>query len=1042
MPGCSRFEKQCQTFGVIAFLEVGGGVVIRTLLRHCFSDVTVVPISFYYQRHCLVSLIHIVYTLETQVTPIYIQDQWPNIDWYQFLRIWERLPANMRRVADLVGIEEAFLARAVRGRFLTRTDQQRQSFAVHRRFFAALALQDLVREVPLNVVARRYGANRGMLQSLQGSAATFAGMVTVFCQKLGWTNMELLLSQFQSRLSFGVERELCDLVRISLLNAGRARMLYSAGYHTVASLASAPHPEIENILHNAAPFVSGLKRGQETEAEVRERSEARVIWVAGRKGLTERAAAKLIINEAKQLLQADVAQLGINWRPPETTESNDREGSRGEEIGGVGAGARSSSTRPVDAMLKSGSKGCDKELKTDPDASAAYTGGLRRLDINTDGNADSGQKIHGFERTEKQLAEPWPDKRKDNRRKNAEFVRDSGKSKVHMEARKDFTNIKEKSKLNTGEDADSGQKILGFEWTEKQLAEPCPYKRKDNLRKNAEFVRTLGRSKVHMEAGKDFTNVKEKGKLNNKTTGEASSKVNNKECVTEPEALQLSIQAKKMAQRNPGIVSVEPPEFPIITSLGDESASCSRGKRRSQSAEVCESKEKLKKKNATNTVIPEVPKDSSMCPYMELSGDSKLLGEVQSDSLELYTEPFEGEETTEREKQVNPVGDEIKLMLDSQELAACSLSDTCLVKCDNGIQGLTEHEKDLTKHETNISTTVKPNRSTGDEEQVIIGEYDTQPRCAAAGQTFEFLPSLGLCDLHTSVTRNVDDDVAASDVATNSFSLRLSSSDDFSDLSSLAMSELMEKEAGADTEIPLSLNEEIIGNFKPAGELCKDDEEKSPAKKVPRNDTRNDVASDFFDAPNSEMVISTPPQEKQLCSADFTTKTSATPLTSRKRRSPPRTPYSNTPDEGLSIIDVTGHEQVFSMFLDEWRTQERFSLAVACERTLDNVPRIGGRFTNVPTFERGPRGLQVEGEDQVVVGIAVSWGGKDAYYVSLREHEQSKINRQQDSQVESAVDANLTLAHRLSALKNAFHFLTEKARPMVCFDVKEHFKVG
>ena len=881
----------------------------------------------------------------------------------------------MRRVADLVGIEEAFLARAVRGRFLTRTDQQRQSFAVHRRFFAALALQDLVREVPLNVVARRYGANRGMLQSLQGSAATFAGMVTVFCQKLGWTNMELLLSQFQSRLSFGVERELCDLVRISLLNAGRARMLYNAGYHTVASLASAPHPEIENILHNAAPFVSGLKRAQETEAEVRERSEARVIWVAGRKGLTERAAAKLIINEAKQLLQADVAQLGINWRPPETMESNDREGSRGEEIEGAGASARSSSTRPVDAMLY-GSKSCDKELKTDADACAAFAGGLRRLDIN-------GATI---------------------------------------------TN-------NTDEDADSGQKIHGFERTEKQLAEPCPDKRKDSLRKKAEFVRSSGRPKVHMEAVKDFTNVKEKSKLNNKTTGEA-----NKECVTDPEASQLSSHAQKRAQRNPGIVSVDPPQVPFITSLGGESASCSRGKRRSQSAEACESKEKLKKKNTTNTVIPEVPKDSSMCPYMELSADSKLFGEVQSDSMELYTEPFEGEETTETEKQVNPVGDEIKLMLDSQELAACSLSDTCLVECDNGIQGFTEHEKDLTKHETNISTTVKPNRSSGDKEQVIIGEYDTQPRCAAAGQTFEFLPSLGSCDLH-SPTRNVDDDAAASDVATNSFSLRLSSSDGFSDLSSLAMSELMEKEAEAETEKPLSLNEEKIGNFKPAGELCKNDEEKSPAKKVPRNETRNDVASDF-DAPNSEMVISTPPQEKRHCSADFTTKMSATPLTSRKRRSPPRTPYSNTPDEGLSIIDVTGHEQVFSMFLDEWRTQERFSLAVACERTLDNVPRIGGRFTNVPTFEGAPRGLQVEGEDHVVVGIAVSWGGKDAYYVSLKEHAQSKINHLQDSQVESVVDANLTLAHRLSALKNAFHFLTEKARPMVCFDVKEHFKVG
>ena len=226
------------------------------------------------------------------MTPIYIQDQWPSIDWYQYLRIFERLPANMRRVADLVGVEEGFLARAVRGRVLTRTEQQRQSLAVHRRFYAALALQDLVHEVPLNVVARRYGANRGMLQSLQGSSATFAGMVTVFCEKLGWNNMEMLLSQFQSRLSFGVERELCDLVRISLLNAARARMLYNAGYHTIASVAAAPPSEIENILHNAAPFVSGRKRGQETEIEVRERSEARVIWVAGRRGLTEGTACK------------------------------------------------------------------------------------------------------------------------------------------------------------------------------------------------------------------------------------------------------------------------------------------------------------------------------------------------------------------------------------------------------------------------------------------------------------------------------------------------------------------------------------------------------------------------------------------------------------------------------------------------------------------------------------------------------------------------------------------------------------------------------
>jgi len=47
--------------------------------------------------------------------------------------------------------------------------------SVHRRFYTALALHDLVNEIPLAVVARKFGCSRGMLQSLQQSASTFAG---------------------------------------------------------------------------------------------------------------------------------------------------------------------------------------------------------------------------------------------------------------------------------------------------------------------------------------------------------------------------------------------------------------------------------------------------------------------------------------------------------------------------------------------------------------------------------------------------------------------------------------------------------------------------------------------------------------------------------------------------------------------------------------------------------------------------------------------------------------------------------------------------
>jgi DNA polymerase theta len=242
--------------------------------------------------------LHIIY----QVTPISINEQWPNTDWYLYLRMWEGFPPGMKHVAEMIGISESFLVRAAGGRVSTYTSAQQRAVMIHRRFFAALALQDLVKEVPIATVALKYGISKGLVQSLQTSAGMFAGMVTVFCEKLGWNNLELLLSQFQGRLTFGVERELTDLVRISLLNGQRARSLYNAGYHTLVSLATANPFAIETILRNAVPFKS-YKLGQEEE---RDRGVISVNWCPTlRRGLNESEAAAMIVEEAKHLLSED-----------------------------------------------------------------------------------------------------------------------------------------------------------------------------------------------------------------------------------------------------------------------------------------------------------------------------------------------------------------------------------------------------------------------------------------------------------------------------------------------------------------------------------------------------------------------------------------------------------------------------------------------------------------------------------------------------------------------------------------------------------------
>ncbi|XP_058411862.1 DNA polymerase theta isoform X1 [Diceros bicornis minor] len=250
--------------------------------------------------------LHIVYL----VTPMF--EDWTTIDWYRFFCLWEKLPTSMKRVAELVGVEEGFLARCVKGKIVARTERQHRQMAIHKRFFTSLVLLDLISEVPLKKINQKYGCNRGQVQSLQQSAAVYAGMITVFSNRLGWHNMELLLSQFQKRLTFGIQRELCDLIRVSLLNAQRARFLYASGFLTVADLARANIAEVETVLKNAVPFKSARKAVDEDEEAVEERRNMRTIWLTG-KGLTEREAAVLIVEEAKMILQQDLVEMGVQW---------------------------------------------------------------------------------------------------------------------------------------------------------------------------------------------------------------------------------------------------------------------------------------------------------------------------------------------------------------------------------------------------------------------------------------------------------------------------------------------------------------------------------------------------------------------------------------------------------------------------------------------------------------------------------------------------------------------------------------------------------
>ncbi|XP_058125219.1 DNA polymerase theta [Anopheles ziemanni] len=258
-------------------------------------------------RQCFVleSELHAVYL----VTPYSVAYQWQQIDWMDFLDLWEKLPVASKRVGELVGVKESFMVRAMRGT----GNLDYRALQIHKRFYTALALLELVNEVPLCTVARKFKCCRGLLQSLQQISATFAGIVTSFCHALHWTLVQLIVSQFRERLFFGVAHELLGLMRIPSLNGQRARLLYDGGIPGLAELANADRLTVEKILYNRTSFEAERLRENENEYDAARRKNLRNLYLTGRAGMTVEEAARLLIQEARTFLQLEHGLENPNW---------------------------------------------------------------------------------------------------------------------------------------------------------------------------------------------------------------------------------------------------------------------------------------------------------------------------------------------------------------------------------------------------------------------------------------------------------------------------------------------------------------------------------------------------------------------------------------------------------------------------------------------------------------------------------------------------------------------------------------------------------
>ncbi|URD79344.1 HELICc [Musa troglodytarum] len=231
----------------------------------------------------LASDLHLVYL----VTPINVEVE---PDWELYYERFMELCALDQSVGNRVGVTEPFLMRMAHGapmpvqnrlrgkrsgvheKFQTRNLvdngmlSNEQTLRVSKRFYVALMLSRLVQEVPVSDVCEAYRVARGMLQALQESAGRFALMVSVFCERLGWHDLQGLVAKFQNRVSFGVRAEIAELTTIPHVKGSRARALYKAGLRTPLAIAEASVTEIVNAMFDSSAWArqddSKLRRMQ------------------------------------------------------------------------------------------------------------------------------------------------------------------------------------------------------------------------------------------------------------------------------------------------------------------------------------------------------------------------------------------------------------------------------------------------------------------------------------------------------------------------------------------------------------------------------------------------------------------------------------------------------------------------------------------------------------------------------------------------------------------------------------------------------------
>nr|XP_021187496.2 helicase POLQ-like [Helicoverpa armigera] len=156
-------------------------------------------------------------------------------DYSHYYSLYCNLDEEGIQTAKILGITEHNAVRMMTGKPI-----QNVSEIVLGRFYLALMLHDLWKQVPFPAVAYKYSLSRGTVQSVMSSSAAFASCAQKFCEEMEHLWMfRALLGELASRLQHCAAPELHQLMELPSVKKARAMQLLRAGYKRIEDVAKA-----------------------------------------------------------------------------------------------------------------------------------------------------------------------------------------------------------------------------------------------------------------------------------------------------------------------------------------------------------------------------------------------------------------------------------------------------------------------------------------------------------------------------------------------------------------------------------------------------------------------------------------------------------------------------------------------------------------------------------------------------------------------------------------------------------------------------------